>query len=387
MFYIVEMTDAGTAWVAIVPRSYFHEGKSAWPKGKDAATIVKSGKPPKQTYPRYDARILHAYETYDEARKKIVAAEQTSDLSGAENNDLPNKRARIRQPPMPVGSDGDSDDSENERVVKKAKVVRPIGSSNVNSADMSTLPPMPLLNLPEAEHIGPDADLPAGGQTSSFGDGGGTSSLLNEDTPPAINTVVPAPLRVDVEYNQVSHNAIGGLEWTISDTSTPIFVTNIQAEQWNKLLQDVSNIKITLNNIDKKLDNILTKDSAPKGPPIIKNPFEKLDEFTTFDESLLNNDELQLKLKCHLVCGVGGKVPEVVSGMLKKLFTDKLALDISLKGYKGNYNFSATVSFKVMSDSAMDKIPDVTEKEISKAMISWFQHASDRLKTKKNSSA
>lgn len=32
----------------------------------------------------------------------------------------------------------------------------------------------------EAEHIGPDADLPAGGQTSSFGDGGGTSSLLNE---------------------------------------------------------------------------------------------------------------------------------------------------------------------------------------------------------------
>ncbi|XP_035708027.1 uncharacterized protein LOC118435731 [Folsomia candida] len=252
---------------------------------------------------------------------------------------------------------------------------------------MSTLPPMPLLNLPEAEHIGPDADLPAGGQTSSFGDGGGTSSLLNEDTPPAINTVVPAPLRVDVEYNQVSHNAIGGLEWTISDTSTPIFVTNIQAEQWNKLLQDVSNIKITLNNIDKKLDNILTKDSAPKGPPIIKNPFEKLDEFTTFDESLLNNDELQLKLKCHLVRGVGGKVPEVVSGMLKKLFTDKLALDISLKGYKGNYNFSATVSFKVMSDSAMDKIPDVTEKEISKAMISWFQHASDRLKTKKNSSA
>lgn len=67
-------------------------------------------------------------------------------------------------------------------------------------------------------------------------------------------------------------------------------------EQWNKLRQDVSNIKITLNNIDKKLDNILTKDSAPKGPPIIKNPFEKLDEFTTFDESLLNNDELQLKL-------------------------------------------------------------------------------------------
>lgn len=61
-------------------------------------------------------------ETYDEARKKIVAAEQTSDLSGAENNDLPNKRARIRQPPMPVGSDGDSDDSENERVVKKGDI-------------------------------------------------------------------------------------------------------------------------------------------------------------------------------------------------------------------------------------------------------------------------
>lgn len=61
MFYIVETNDAGKKEVAVVPKSYYENGTCAWPSGKNVATIVKSGKDPKATFKRYEARILHAF--------------------------------------------------------------------------------------------------------------------------------------------------------------------------------------------------------------------------------------------------------------------------------------------------------------------------------------
>lgn len=61
MFYIVETNDAGKKEVAVVPKSYYENATCAWPSGKNVATIVKSGKDPKPTFKRYEARILHAF--------------------------------------------------------------------------------------------------------------------------------------------------------------------------------------------------------------------------------------------------------------------------------------------------------------------------------------
>jgi hypothetical protein len=70
----------------------------------------------------------------------------------------------------------------------------------------------------------------------------------------------------------------------------------IVIEQWEKLLGDVSLIKLTLNNINEKLDNLTNEAATPKEPPIIKKPFESLQDFEKFDESITGDEEKENKL-------------------------------------------------------------------------------------------
>lgn len=55
--------------------------------------------------------------TYEEARKKIVQAELTSDLSSTEADDLPHKRTRKPQRFTSPGSDNDVEDSDDDNVL------------------------------------------------------------------------------------------------------------------------------------------------------------------------------------------------------------------------------------------------------------------------------
>lgn len=70
------------------------------------------------------------------------------------------------------------------------------------------------------------------------------------------------------------------------------------SEQWDKLLQDVSIIKHTLNNISNKLDNMAKEQlvAKDKGPPILTKSFCTWNEFKTFDDSLEENNEAKAKL-------------------------------------------------------------------------------------------
>ncbi|OXA50049.1 hypothetical protein Fcan01_15190 [Folsomia candida] len=148
MFYIVEMKEDEKKWVAVVPQSYFDNQTCAWPNSKNAAVVVKSGRPPKSSFPRYAARILHAYATYEEARKKIVQAELTSDLSSTEADDLPHKRTRKPQRFTSPGSDNDVEDSDDDNVLHDLRGQKPSAHSKITTEVVKThLPEMPSLAL------------------------------------------------------------------------------------------------------------------------------------------------------------------------------------------------------------------------------------------------
>ncbi len=55
--------------------------------------------------------------TYEDARKKIVQAEMTSDLSSTEADDLPHKRTRKPQRFTSPGSDNEVEDSDDDNVL------------------------------------------------------------------------------------------------------------------------------------------------------------------------------------------------------------------------------------------------------------------------------
>lgn len=68
------------------------------------------------------------------------------------------------------------------------------------------------------------------------------------------------------------------------------------------LIREVSMIKHTVNNIERKLDNLISSginqhSTDDEQQPILRQPFESLEEFKEFDAALCNDDKSSLVSK------------------------------------------------------------------------------------------
>ncbi|OXA65222.1 hypothetical protein Fcan01_00894 [Folsomia candida] len=123
MFFIVEFKEGSKNYVEVVPGSWFEDGVLQYPhKIKNPIPLIKSSRNPDSTWATYPARILHAYATYDDARKHISAAEDKSDLSSAESDEAKRgqvKRSRTDREQNKASSDSaGSDDEVNKSVLQ-----------------------------------------------------------------------------------------------------------------------------------------------------------------------------------------------------------------------------------------------------------------------------
>ncbi|OXA55025.1 hypothetical protein Fcan01_10472 [Folsomia candida] len=108
-------------------------------------------------------------------------------------------------------------------------------------------------------------------------------------------------------------------------------------------------------------------------------PFQSPEEFKEFDAALCDDDKLSLK-RCLMRCG-GADCGETIRRMLKKLMVDNVAKYVSLKGQKGNFNFSSTSTCSVVIGATpAAKNFSSTEAEAEEAISSWSEHAPDRIK-------
>lgn len=64
MYYIVEFTASSKLFVEAVPQHWFDNGQVAYPKTKNARQCISSNKVVEPAWPRYPARILHAYRKF-----------------------------------------------------------------------------------------------------------------------------------------------------------------------------------------------------------------------------------------------------------------------------------------------------------------------------------
>ncbi|OXA65221.1 hypothetical protein Fcan01_00895 [Folsomia candida] len=139
-----------------------------------------------------------------------------------------------------------------------------------------------------------------------------------------------------------------------------------------ELIREVSMIKYTVNNIERKLDNLIAAGSHQHSadndqPSILQQPFQSLEEFKEFDAALCDDDKLSLK-RCLMECG-GADCGETIRRMLKKLMVDNVAKYVSLKGQKGNFNFSSTSTCSVIIGATLAaKNFSSTEAEVEKAI-------------------
>ncbi|XP_021953670.1 uncharacterized protein LOC110850545 [Folsomia candida] len=322
----------------------------------------------------YPARILHAYVTYEEARKHISAAEDKSDLSSPESEDVNRghaKRSRIRQE---LNRDS-SDDAGSEDEVKKSALPA-LPKFNNSFPQVPPPPSNQILSAPESDisvelhNTGLDAD---GNQTFQLVE----TSLFQEQ----------------IEYSGAVASSSTGQQKSATITRPGVLGQIIQSEPTNysstllhvkDLIREVSMIKHTVNNIERKLDNLISSginqhSTDDEQQPILRQPFESLEEFKEFDAALCNDDKSSLK-RYFTKCG-GADCGDGIRRMLKKIMIDDVAKLISMKGQKGNFNFSSTSTCPVLIGAALaSKQFSTTEAEAEKAISSWFQHATDRLK-------
>ncbi|CAL8098031.1 unnamed protein product [Orchesella dallaii] len=157
----------------------------------------------------------------------------------------------------------------------------------------------------------------------------------------------------------------------------------------------MSLVKQCLSNLDQKVETLRGEgarhtESRHRLTPQLPTPMCTVEQYNTFDTSLSNDPKTKESIiQAFITCG-GDSVVEFTGRALRKIFSEELATKFSLRGQKGNIDFSATNTWNVLKDAVLlVRKLNATEKSIEKAVSEWFRHSNERLqkKIKKSSGA
>ncbi|CAG7717975.1 unnamed protein product [Allacma fusca] len=158
--------------------------------------------------------------------------------------------------------------------------------------------------------------------------------------------------------------------------------------------------KVVPNEIQR--NNLFTPPSASSVATCSKYlPLEVCgDSDFNLEASTVGNIELVLKeiqenpehrelAKSYLSRAGGDDITEVTNNIFRKLMTDEVCSKFTLYGTVDKSSFVKLESFELIVDAvrSVRTTATATETEIKKAMMLWFQHASDRIKAYQKSQA
>ncbi|ODM87811.1 hypothetical protein Ocin01_18871 [Orchesella cincta] len=423
------------------------EEECAWPPVKNVSKYVEKKRSPEANWKRYPARKIHVYDTYKAARENLHRAEMTSDLnsevdetpkrkrlSSVEIARLKNRRT-VQNPPQhgsQLGSSPMNFSTLENIVVGQARV--PVASHKLVLVTDTELDRGNQTLLENGVTISSEANSDSSmshplnlkfGENTNYDDEGnkdlgyphtitrnanvsenlGSSTFGERD--PSQATFENSHQMYGLQFDPQPHSSSEAADYACikQQRQSPVVTqTNSKSTQESicgckeadmsetigllrRVVRDMSLVKGYIVNLDQKIDLLRANGSfvgdLREDSFALPLPVSTVEEFSAFETTLMKetkaNDAL---MKSFQTCG-GDTVVEFVGRALRKVFSEELAIKYSLRGQKGNVDFSATKTWIVLKDTALAiKNLNATEKSTEKAASEWFRHSNERLQKK-----
>ncbi|XP_064476255.1 uncharacterized protein LOC135390482 [Ornithodoros turicata] len=431
----------GDDTVDIAHRNWENDGMCAWPPVKDARRIrelVISGTMPGPGWKWFPCVAVGWFRTYEDARKMLPRAEDTSDLASeielgrgkrkrrrrriSSDSDVESSRQvsdmsdvesvahaptpRLPTPPLVIPDRGDLRRTTSQRSNKEGPRRRAAEAleTRPSSATYS-------LGLSQSGSSSPASDRLAGSTLSSSWDP--SVSIPRRSRP--LNAETSAPADVQPSRGSSSRNysegSLGGTQ-TVHAMSQRLdqqppqprqllsrqrSMSSVEdskyARDFEQIIRLLHTIRLNQEEHGEQLHLIMsemtTRVHEELDDDFLQRPFEDLDEFLFFDNELKTSADRREKLRAFF-CKFGGRhAKEKTVVALQHLMGDTVAEQFSWYGKKGKMKFyelnSCDILLKALcrartrskaSGTAADTTP--TYKEVEAAVKDWLRRAKER---------
>ncbi|KAJ8018127.1 hypothetical protein HOLleu_44058 [Holothuria leucospilota] len=340
-FLVVEFLDEHA--VEVVRASWMiGTEKCLWPPvrcGSNIAKYVREVITPGSDWKAYPVREMYRTKSYDKARKRLVTAEETSDLQTSADEGGAKKRKHKENPRYLSSSNGESEDSEEE--------VPAAGSVSA----LSALPTSP----PSSTNRAGKENLPPPPATPVFQPGGSRSSLrLQDETSPCPSTSTDS---------------------VVSPSERKLLIL---LETINSKLDDVSSrLSRTMERLDNHLGAGVEDCDVPED---INFPLQTVEEVTDLDAKL-KTDKKWEKSVVHYLSLIGGRtVEDTVRRIMGHCLSNTLALQYNWAG-KGEKTAFSHLHLNNVIYRAIQKNRTTsrsTQSEVENVQKAWLRYAKDR---------
>ncbi|XP_077560884.1 uncharacterized protein LOC144175727 [Haemaphysalis longicornis] len=151
----------------------------------------------------------------------------------------------------------------------------------------------------------------------------------------------------------------------------------------DRVLTSLTTIKLTQQAHTQLLAQLVN--SAEASSPGLQGlpdlPFGTLADLMDWEAHLGDDKEARLQMKKHMIVQGGDTVKQQTARILKSLMTWHVAKQFSWFGAKGKKKYSDLNICKLMCSSLTEQRgskEQATLKDIEKAAMSWFRHATER---------
>ncbi|XP_071581906.1 uncharacterized protein [Temnothorax nylanderi] len=388
MYCVAEFIE--TAETEVIPIKWMNEKetKCFWPYYKSTDRVKKAVLsieiPNPNTWTEYAARVLHKYNTYQEARFHLSKAEYTSHLDSEENNDneYRKKRKRIQNKTYSSSSEESLALNKPKQNKNKSRLRSP---PKIRSPDKCILARENSVSRREQllSRIRNDRENENAVATTSIN---GTVGHRKE------NSVLR--VRNDKDYENFNNSVVP----TTSINGTKNSVSRVRNDTENEdfTISNSEPLELLILKKLRKLDyiqnNIIIPDLSeilsflrPKGLEVFQDtnvptlPIDnetQLDEFEQYLSITENYQNMILKFSRvggHTVAGITRKI-------MKNLITSKFAMNFNWGGRAPKKPFKELKSKNLILDSVRKAIPSVTTHDIETVIKDWLKQAKTRVK-------
>ncbi|XP_064461578.1 uncharacterized protein LOC135371455 isoform X4 [Ornithodoros turicata] len=342
---------------------------------------------------------MEAYESFEEARKMLPIATNTSDLNG-ELEYGRGKRRRVRRllsdddspPPVtpsrrrqPTCNEGHA---ASERHTQRRKHLPELSDEEYS---LPATPPPPLRKQkrkPASRMFGISAELPTSQSNLrelDCSNESGKPSSDGDESPGA--SEICAPGRTQNFSGKRSSALLKCTESRPPGSCTTSFAqpsTNTP-EFEKKVLRSLHIMSLRLLEHSDQLDIMLSYLQEPKETDesnIITRPFVDVESFVKFDEELQHSHKKKEQLQRQMIKIGGTSSGDRARRILYKIIADEVAQQFNWTGAGGKMKFSSLECCNVMCSAISKATNEGTLAEAEKAIQTWLRHARERLSKK-----
>ncbi|XP_071554276.1 uncharacterized protein [Temnothorax nylanderi] len=398
MYCVAEFIE--TAETEVIPIKWMNERetKCFWPYYKSTDRVKKAVLsieiPNPNTWTEYAVRVLHKYNTYQEARSHLSKAEYTSHLDSEENNDNEhrNKRKRIHNrihslSDESLASNKPKQNKNKSRLRSPPKIIRsPDKCTLARENSVSQREQLSRVrNIRENENVVPTTSING---TVGHRKENSVSRVRNDkDYENFTNSVVPTT-SINGTKNSVSRvrSDTENEDFTISNIPTPSRnseslellilekLRKLDYIQNNIIIPDLTEILSLLR--PQRLE-VFQETNVPTLPIDNETQLDEFEQYLSITENYKNMILKFNRVGGHTAAGITRKI-------MKNLITSKFAMNFNWGGKRAlKRPFKELKSKNLILDSVRKAIPSVSTHLIEIVIKDWLKQAKTRVTLRK----